>query len=110
MFQLCAGLGGGALFVDRHCFTEIGSVCKGTDFDCFSDFGISTTARGGGLEQKNLDEQIKVEIMKEYAKTLKRSGYSERFRHEVISDAMRCHQKMLKTAEKNDNEEDGSKT
>ena len=35
--------------------------------------------------------------MEEYARTLRRSGYSERFRHEVISDAMRCHQKRLKT-------------
>ena len=46
---------------------------------------------------ENLDEQTKIGIMEDYARTLKRSGYSERFRHEVISDAMRCHQKMLKT-------------
>ena len=58
---------------------------------------VKVLQREGVDLSKNLDEQIKVEIMKEYAKTLKRSGYSERFRHEVISDAMRCHQKMLKT-------------
>ena len=46
---------------------------------------------------ENLDEQTRIGIMEDYARTLKRSGYSERFRHEVISDAMRCHQKMLKT-------------
>ena len=46
---------------------------------------------------ENLDEQIKVEIMEDFARMLKRSGYSERFRHEVISDALRCHQKMLTT-------------
>ena len=38
---------------------------------------------------ENLDEQIKVEIMEDFARMLKRSGYSERFRHEVISDALR---------------------
>ena len=45
---------------------------------------------------ENLVVQVKVGITEDYARTL-RSGYSERFRHEVISDAMRCHQKMLKT-------------
>ena len=43
----------------------------------------------------NLKEEVKVEVMEEYARMLKRSGYSERFRHEVISDALRCHKKML---------------
>ena len=34
--------------------------------------------------------------MEDYARLLKRSGYSERFRHEVISDALRGHQKLLR--------------
>ena len=33
--------------------------------------------------------------MEDYARLLRRSGYSERFRHEVISDAIRGHQKLL---------------
>ena len=33
--------------------------------------------------------------MEDYARLLRRSGYSERFRHEVISDAVRGHQKLL---------------
>ena len=44
----------------------------------------------------NLDEAIKTEVMEDYAKTLKRSGYSERFRHEIISDALKGHAKMVK--------------
>ena len=32
--------------------------------------------------------------MQEYARMLRRSGYTERFRHEVITDALRCHHKM----------------
>merc|ERR1712016_316060 len=43
----------------------------------------------------NLEEYKKVEVMENYARLLKRSGYSERFRHEVISDAVRGHQKLL---------------
>ena len=43
----------------------------------------------------NLEEHKKVEVMEEYARLLRRSGYSERFRHEVISDAIRGHQKLL---------------
>ena len=45
---------------------------------------------------ENLELQVKVGIMEDYARTLT-SGYSKRFRHEVISDVMRCHQKMLET-------------
>ena len=43
----------------------------------------------------NLEEHKKVEVMEDYARLLRRSGYSERFRHEVISDAVRGHQKLL---------------
>ena len=43
----------------------------------------------------NLEECKKVEVMEDYARLLRRSGYSERFRHEVISDAIRGHQKLL---------------
>ena len=32
--------------------------------------------------------------MEDFARMLKRSGYSEKFRYEVISDALRGHQKM----------------
>ena len=46
----------------------------------------------------NLEEYKKVEVMENYARLLKRSGYSERFRHEVISDAIRGHQKVLQEA------------
>ena len=44
---------------------------------------------------KDLEEVKRVEVMEDYARLLKRSGYSERFRHEVISDALRGHQKLL---------------
>ena len=43
----------------------------------------------------NLDDTTKKEVMEEYARTLRRSGYPERFRHEVISDAVRGHNKMI---------------
>ena len=43
----------------------------------------------------NLDKEVKIGVMKDFARTLKRSGYSERFRHEAISDAVRGHQKMV---------------
>ena len=46
----------------------------------------------------NLEEYKKVEVMENYARLLKRSGYSERFRPEVISDAIRGHQKVLQEA------------
>ena len=36
----------------------------------------------------NLAEQKKVKVMEEYARMLRRSGYSERFRHEIISDVV----------------------
>ena len=45
----------------------------------------------------NLPESQKVEIMEDYARLLIRSGYSERFRHEVISDAVKGHQNMLRS-------------
>ena len=41
----------------------------------------------------NLDPSTRVRIMEDFAKMLKRSGYSERFRHEVISDALRGFEK-----------------
>ena len=40
-----------------------------------------------------------MQVMEDYAKLLKRSGYSERFRYEVISDAIRGHQKLLQEEE-----------
>ena len=42
----------------------------------------------------NLEEQKKVEVMEEYARMLRRSGYTERFRHEVISDAVQGYKTM----------------
>ena len=46
----------------------------------------------------NLEESKKVEVMEDYARMLRRSGYSERFRYEVISDAIKGHQKLLQEA------------
>ena len=43
-----------------------------------------------------LEEHKKIEVMEEYAKMLRRFGYSEKFRFEVISDAVRRYQKMVK--------------
>jgi hypothetical protein len=47
----------------------------------------------------NLDEASRRAVMEDYARMLRRSGYSERFRHEVISDAMRGYEKRLKEEE-----------
>ena len=44
---------------------------------------------------KNLNQSTRDEIMEDFARMLKRSGYSERFRHKVISDALRGYQKKL---------------
>ena len=43
----------------------------------------------------NLEEPLRINVMEDYARMLKRSGYSERFRHEVISDSLRGYQKLL---------------
>ena len=43
----------------------------------------------------NLEEPKRIKVMEDYARMLKRSGYSERFRHEVISDALKGHQKLV---------------
>ena len=43
-----------------------------------------------------LEEHKRIEVMEEYAKMLRRSGYSEKFRFEVISDAVQGFQKMVK--------------
>ena len=43
-----------------------------------------------------LEEHKKIEVMEEFAKMLRRSGYSEKFRFEVISDAVQGYQKMAK--------------
>ena len=48
----------------------------------------------------NLEEHKKVDVMEDFARLLRRSGYSERFRHEVISDAIRGHQKLLQEVSK----------
>ena len=45
---------------------------------------------------QNLEEQKKVKVMEDFARMLKRSGYPERFRYEVISDALRGYDKMQK--------------
>ena len=42
-----------------------------------------------------LEEADRKEVMEDFARLLKRSGYSERFRYEVISDAVRGHQKLV---------------
>ena len=44
----------------------------------------------------NLEEHKKTEVMEEYARMLKRSGYPERFRHEIISDAVQGFKNMQK--------------
>ena len=45
---------------------------------------------------QNLEEHKTVEVMEEYARMLRRSGYSEKFRYEIISDAVQGHEKMQK--------------
>ena len=47
----------------------------------------------------NLDKEEMVEVMEEFARTMRRSGYEERFRHEVITDAMRGYQKLVREEE-----------
>ena len=47
----------------------------------------------------NLEEQKRIQVMEDYARMLRRSGYSERFRHEVISDALRGYEKLLQGEE-----------
>ena len=42
----------------------------------------------------NLEENKRVEVMEEYARMLKRSGYSQKFRHEIISDAVQGFENM----------------
>ena len=42
-----------------------------------------------------LEEADRQEVMEEYARLLRRSGYTERLGHEVISDALRGHQKLV---------------
>ena len=44
----------------------------------------------------NLDEHKRVEVMEEFARMLKRSGYSQKFRYEVISDAVQGYKNMQK--------------
>ena len=41
----------------------------------------------------NLEKEKRDEIMEDFARMLRRSGYQERFRHEVISDAVRGFEK-----------------
>ena len=48
---------------------------------------------------QNLEENKKVEVMEEFARMLRRSGYPEKFRYEVISDAVRGYQNMVKREE-----------
>ena len=47
----------------------------------------------------NLEEHKKVKVLEDFARLLRRSGYSEKFRHEVISDALRGFKKMVKREE-----------
>ena len=42
----------------------------------------------------NLEEHKRVEVMEEYARMLRRSGYSQKFRHEIISDAVQGFENM----------------
>ena len=43
----------------------------------------------------NLERRGVVEVMEDFAKMMKRSGYSEKFRHEIISDAVKGHEKRI---------------
>ena len=43
----------------------------------------------------NLEESLRNEVMEDYARLLRRSGYSERFRYEAISNALRGYQKLV---------------
>ena len=43
-----------------------------------------------------LEEHKKIKVMEEFAKMLRRSGYSEKFRFKVISGAVQGYQKMVK--------------
>ena len=43
----------------------------------------------------NLERREVVEVMEDFAKMMKRSGYSEKFRHEIISDAVKGHEKRI---------------
>ena len=47
----------------------------------------------------NLDDRERDKVMEDFALLMKRSGYKERFRHEVISDALRGHAKRVKEDE-----------
>ena len=47
----------------------------------------------------NLDDRERVKVMEDFAKLMKKSGYKERFRHEIISDALRGHAKRVKEEE-----------
>ena len=47
----------------------------------------------------DLEEHQKIEVMEDYARIMRRYGYSERFRHEVMSDALRGHQNMVQAEE-----------
>ena len=54
----------------------------------------------------NLEEYKQIEVMEEFARMLKRSGYPAKFRFEVISDAVRGYQKMVKTEEEGGHQDD----
>merc|ERR1712218_632469 len=43
----------------------------------------------------NLERREVVEVMEDFAKMMKRSGYSEKFRHEIIGDAVKGHEKKI---------------
>ena len=47
----------------------------------------------------NLEEHKKVKVMEDFARLLRRSGYSEKFRYEVILDALRGFEKMIQREE-----------
>ena len=51
----------------------------------------------------NLERREVVEVMEDFAKMMKRSGYSEKFRHEIISDAVKGHEKRIQQEKKNNN-------
>ena len=57
-----------------------------------------------------LEEHKKIKVMEEFAKMLRRSGYSEKFRFEVISDAVQGYQKMVKRGAKEGSQSTDPKT
>ena len=47
----------------------------------------------------NLEREEVVEVMKDFARMMRRSGFCQKFRHEVITDAIKGHEKRVKEEE-----------